>query len=136
MRFLRTLWAGPNTLLGLVACVLCRVTGGRVGVEDGVVEASGGLLRLLAVRNPVMRDGIAALTLGHAVLASDEFQLTRTRVHERVHVRQYEKWGPFFLPAYLLCSAWCLVRRRDPYRDNPFEREAYRIEAEHRERLT
>ena len=35
------------------------------------------------------------------VLGIDEFWLNETRAHERVHVRQYEHWGPLFIPAYL-----------------------------------
>jgi hypothetical protein len=42
-----------------------------------------------------------AITLGHVVLATTESALKKTRSHERVHVRQYERWGPFFIPAYL-----------------------------------
>ena len=41
-------------------------------------------------------------------------------------MRQYERWGPFFIPAYLAASLWMLVTGRDPYRENPFEREAFR----------
>jgi hypothetical protein len=47
------------------------------------------------------------------------------RAHEQVHVRQYERWGPLFVPAYLLSSLVELLRGRRPYRDNWFEREAY-----------
>jgi hypothetical protein len=64
------------------------------------------------------------MALGHVVLGRDEAALDRTRAHERVHVRQAERWGPLFVPAYLLIGAWLLVRRRDPYRDHPFEVEA------------
>ncbi len=65
------------------------------------------------------------MTLGHVVLARDELLHDLTRSHERVHVRQCERWGPFFLPAYLLSSLWLAITRKNPYRDNPFEREAY-----------
>ena len=41
--------------------------------------------------------------------------------------------GPFFLPACVASSAWCLCRRVDPYRQSVFEREAYRTEAEWRD---
>ncbi|MFO1021040.1 MAG: hypothetical protein U0903_10135 [Planctomycetales bacterium] len=41
-----------------------------------------------------------------------------------VHVRQW-LLGPFFIPAYLLCSVWLILTGRDSYRDNPFEREAF-----------
>ena len=65
------------------------------------------------------------MTLGHVILGQDLDCLRYSRRHEHVHVRQYERWGPFFLPAYLLASFILWLRDRDPYRDNPFEREAY-----------
>ena len=34
-------------------------------------------------------------------------------------------WGPFLGPAYLGCSFFLWLKGRDPYRDNPFEREAF-----------
>jgi hypothetical protein len=53
--------------------------------------------------------GALAITFGHVVLARDEAALTLTRMHERVHVRQYERWGPAFIPAYVLASAWGII---------------------------
>jgi hypothetical protein len=53
--------------------------------------------------------------------------LDHCRTHELVHVRQYERWGPLFVPAYLASSAIIWLRGGDPYRDNPFEREAYAV---------
>jgi tetratricopeptide (TPR) repeat protein len=47
------------------------------------------------------------------------------REHERVHVRQYERWGPLFIPLYLAAAAIAWWKGLDPYRDNPFEREAF-----------
>jgi hypothetical protein len=67
------------------------------------------------------------MTLGHVVLGRTASALDVSREHELVHVRQYERWGPLFIPAYLLCSALIWFRGGDAYRDNPFEREAYRI---------
>jgi hypothetical protein len=52
--------------------------------------------------------------------------LAQTRAHERAHVRQYERWGIFFLPAYLLASAGAWLRGAAPYADNVFERQARR----------
>ena len=65
------------------------------------------------------------MTLGHVVLGKDAEALEWSRSHERVHVRQCERWGPLFLPAYGVASLVALCRGRDAYRDNAFEREAY-----------
>jgi hypothetical protein len=46
-----------------------------------------------------------------------------------VHVRQYEQWGMFFLPAYALSSVWQVIHGRGGYRNNYFERHAYAVEA-------
>jgi hypothetical protein len=120
------LWALPWSSLGLAAGALAVVSGGRVRHRQGVVEFYGGALpRLLAF----MPGGgcTIAMTLGHVILGRTESALDLACDHERVHVRQYERWGPLFIPAYLLCSALIWTRGGDAYRDNPFEREAYRI---------
>jgi hypothetical protein len=59
------------------------------------------------------------------VLGSSPQMLAALRSHEQVHVRQYERWGVLFVPAYLASSAWQLLRGRHVYRDNWFEREAF-----------
>jgi hypothetical protein len=41
-----------------------------------------------------------------------------------VHVRQCERWGPAFIPAYVLAGAWAWVRHRGAYDGNRFEVEA------------
>jgi hypothetical protein len=71
---------------------------------------------------------IAAITLGHVVLAQRQEDLDRSRRHERVHVRQYERWGGLFPLIYLGASLVVLLRGGNAYRDNPFEREAFREE--------
>jgi hypothetical protein len=43
-------------------------------------------------------------------------------------VRQAEKWGPLFFPAYGVASLIAIARGRHFYRDNVFEREAYEAE--------
>ena len=121
--FLRYLWAGPTTLLGLiVAFVLIRR--GQAAVIDGVVEAHSPLLGRALDRLTPLAGGADALTLGHVVIGRDARTLEATRSHERVHVGQYELWGPFFLPAYFIAGLYALVRGRHPYFDNRFERQA------------
>lgn len=122
-RFLRYLWAGPTTLIGLVVA-FALLRRGRVALVDGVVEAHSPLLeRALASCTPLAR-GADAITLGHVVLGRDARALEMTRAHERVHVRQCEAWGPLFLPAYLLAGICALIQGGHPYFDNRFEREA------------
>lgn len=131
MRFLRPLvylWVLPGSLVGLVLAPLALLgKGGGVQLVDGVLEAYGGYLPKLLQR-PFWASGpIAAITLGHVVLGCDAATMNRTRKHERVHVRQYERWGPLFIPAYLMASVWIGWRGGNAYLDNPFEVEAYQI---------
>lgn len=119
------LWASPATIIGLLVALSVRLRGGSVNVVQGVIEVHGDFLtKLLSNRLPWLGFRMA-MTLGHVVLGTDANCLACTRRHERIHVRQYEQWGPFFLPAYLLSSLAALLRRRHPYHDNWFEREAF-----------
>ena len=119
-------WASPNTVLGLVPALLSRCCGGSLRRVSGTLEASGPLLAFLLRNATLLRGGAAAITFGHVILGRSPDVLARVRAHERVHVRQYELLGPFFLPAYLIASLWALVLGRDAYRDNVFERAARR----------
>lgn len=116
------LWASPWTCVGLGVGVACLATGGKARRGPGIVEFHGGAARWLLLAIP---GGPLAMTLGHIVLGLDATSLDVTQLHELVHVRQYERWGPLFIPAYLAC--WLVLRLagKDGYRDNPFEREAY-----------
>jgi hypothetical protein len=123
---MRYLWAAPTTLVGLAVATLA-LHGGRLTCVDGVIEAHGPLLRWALSHLTLLPGGVAAITLGHVVIATDARALERTRTHERVHVGQYERWGPFFVPAYAAASLWAFARGRHPYFDNAFEREAGRL---------
>ena len=126
------LWAFPNTLVGLVWALLARFTGGGWSVHTGVVEAHGGWVRPLLHRMPFVKGGALAITIGHVVLSQTQAGLDVTREHERVPVRQYERWGPLFVVAYVLAGVWQWAQGNDPYRDNPFEVEAYGVnQSEH-----
>ena len=122
---LRYLWAGPVSALGALLAVTARLSGGGLAVRRGVLEAAGGWLEPALERvYPPMP--IAAITLGHVVLARSAAELERTRAHERVHVRQYERWGVLFPLLYLGASLAARLAGGDAYRDNRFEREAFR----------
>ena len=119
-------WAFPTTALGLLALLLAS-TRGRVQtrIVDGVLEIHGGWITLFLRHGTLLAGGASAMTLGHVVLGQSKWLLEQTRRHERVHVRQCERWGPFFIPAYLGASLIAALRGARPYMDNPFEREAY-----------
>ena len=125
MRLLRYAWALPATVIGLPCIPLAWLTGGGVQVVEGAIEVYGGLIAWLLRRGLPVLGPAAAMTLGHVILGRDPQCLERSRRHEHVHVRQYERWGIFMLPVYLLASAVQYVRGLDPYLDNPFEREAF-----------
>jgi hypothetical protein len=121
------LWTLPTTAVGLLALVLAAIAGrrARYAVVNGVLEVHGGLVTWLLENFTLLAGGASAMTLGHVVLGRNERLLDLTRDHERVHVRQCERWGPLFIPAYLLASLLIFLRGGNAYRDNPFEREAF-----------
>lgn len=124
LKLLGIVWASPNTALGLMLGGLGLCTGGRVDVRRGCLEFSGGLVRWLVCHLP-LGDATLAITLGHTILGQNQSGLAIARDHEHVHVAQYERWGPFFLPAYFASSVWLWIMGRDAYLDNPFEVAAY-----------
>ena len=132
-RALAYAWAAPNTALGLVAGLAMLATGGRVRILRRTFEFSGGLLPLGLARLPQgltwLPQGcrFSAITLGHVILGVNSQLLDTLRDHEQVHVAQYERWGPFFIPTYVLSSAWQMCRGRCAYRDNYFERQAHAL---------
>ena len=102
-----SLWAGPNSLVGLLGAVS---TGVRPVRWRGVLlfeDARGGLARWLRWQ------GFTAITLGHVIVANRPLD-DRLLAHELEHVAQHERWGPLYYPAYLLASL-------RGYRRNPFE---------------
>jgi hypothetical protein len=120
MKWLRWLWPAPWTAFGLLAGALMCLGGARVRRRDGCVEFLGG-----AFGRAVAAHGrFAAMTLGHVILATSQEQAEHLGAHERVHVRQYERWGPLFVPAYLVAGGWQWLCGRCAYADNPFERAA------------
>ena len=119
-------WTLPTTFVGLLFLPLVLLSRrGGAQVVDGVLELYGGPVAFALRHCTLLRGGASAMTLGHVVLGRDRRLLDLTRAHERVHVRQCERWGPLFIPAYLLASVLVLLRGGRPYEDNPFEREAY-----------
>ena len=127
-RWIRYGWAFPATVVGLMFVLLAWLSGGRARVVDGVIEVQGGLVTLFLRGGFLGFSAASARTLGHVILGLDQANLDSSRLHERTHVRQYERWGVLLLPAYLVSSWLAWLRGLDPYYDNRFEREAFEAE--------
>ena len=117
---LKYIWASPASAIGVCAACFAGLAGAEVKRVSGVLEVS------LAPRSAMLCNAVtclpfAAITLGHIVIARNAQQQAALRQHERVHVAQYELWGPLFLLAYPLESLFQLLRGRQPYQDNRFE---------------
>ena len=119
------LCASPWSCLGLVIGLLGLATSGCVRRGPGILEFHGGAVAWAMEHLP---GGPFAMALGHVVLGRTQASLDIAQSHEFVHVRQYERWGPLFGPAYLACALGMWLQGRDAYRDNPFEREAFENE--------
>lgn len=116
-------WASPNSVIGLAAGGAMILLGGQARRIAGVLEIAGGLVGTQLAGKRIALPW-RAITLGHVILGIDVAALEQSRAHEHVHVRQYEQWGPFVLPAYVASSLWQLACGRRCYRDNWFERQA------------
>ena len=115
----RYAWAAPTTLVGLVAGFLTLATGGRAQVREGALEFYGGFATWFS-----RLVGFGAMTLGHVILGRDALCLDLFRDHEQAHVRQVERWGIAFIPAYLAASYIAWRKGLHYYHDNWFERDA------------
>jgi hypothetical protein len=121
----RVIWASPWSLFGILVGVVTLLCGtGHVRRSGRVIEFFGRGPTWFLRFFPFVA-GASAVTFGHVVLARTAADMDACREHELVHVRQYERWGPLFVPAYLLCWLVQMLRGKSGYWDNPFEREAY-----------
>jgi hypothetical protein len=126
-RLYKYIWALPNSILGVILGLIILCLGGHARFLSGALEFYGGLFGRLIRKAPAFLS-FEAVTLGHVLIGINDARLESGREHEHIHIRQYERWGPFFLPAYAMSSLWQIACRRRWYRDNIFEREAYALE--------
>lgn len=100
------LWTLPNTLLGLAVGAVAVILGARAQAGRNAIEfLDQPFVALL---------GKSAITLGNTIHYApgrepgqvvrryDGRGLVRLGEHERAHTRQYERWGPLFLVAYMV----------------------------------
>jgi hypothetical protein len=110
-------WTVPNTVLGLVLGALTfqlpRAHGGAFVFD----RTPRGLTRILRAMNR------RAMTVGFVIVAAVPVE-GRLLAHERHHIRQYSRWGPFFIPVYLVLAI------PYGYRRHPMERAARRAAGE------
>ena len=123
-RALRMLWAAPWSLLGLLIGLVGLLSGGQVQRKGRLLEFFGGCLPAILRVFPFF-SGSPVATFGHVVLGRSDRYLNACRKHQFVHVRQYERWGLLFVPAYLACSLALWFSGKNPYHDNPFEWAAF-----------
>jgi hypothetical protein len=90
-------WTAPNTLLGLVLGLLTfqvpRLAHGLVLFD----RCPRGLTALMRRANR------GAMTVGFVVLSATPVE-GALLAHEKHHVRQYCRWGPLFIPVYLVLA--------------------------------
>lgn len=121
IRILRYLWASPCSAVGLALALPGLLLGSTSRLVDGTIEISlAASLRRLGLRRLPFR----AITFGHVIIGTSRASLRMFRSHEQVHVRQHELWGVFFFLVYPLSSLIQLLRGRNPYWHNRFERQA------------
>lgn len=128
MRFWFYLWVLPVSVVGWLLALLAWMSNGSVQWVDGVLEVSGGWPAKMLCHGFPFCGPATAITLGHVVFGTSQQALDTTRTHERVHVRQYERWGVLFVLAYPLAGAWAWIKGGNPYWDNVFERQARELE--------
>lgn len=117
------LWAAPCTALGLLLALLACLVGARARMVNGVIEVAFAP-QTTSHRRRISRLPFCAITLGHVIVGINHAELHRLRAHERVHVRQYERWGALLLLAYPASSLLQWIHGRRPYWDNHFEVQA------------
>ena len=110
-------WTSPNTLIGLV---LGLCTFQRPRVADGAIIFDRAPRGLTAV---MLRAHRVAMTVGFVILSARPVT-GRLLAHEQHHIRQYEAWGPLFIPVYLVLAIGY------GYRRHPMEIRAQRAAGE------
>jgi hypothetical protein len=127
LRGLRAAWrAFPGDLMALL---VIRASGiPPVGREVRIADTAALVFEHPAAAHYLDHQWIPvhAQTLGRYVFARDRLS-DRTIAHEMEHVRQWERLGPLFLPAYVASSGLALLRGRSAYEANRFE-EAARLQ--------
>lgn len=107
--------------------VIGRAVMWRCGIPAPTREHDAGDVRAVLVEDPrialwfrAQLLPVQAQTLGRYVLSRNPLA-PDTLAHEVEHVRQWERFGPFYLPLYFGWSAVAALRGKRAYWDNGFE---------------
>jgi hypothetical protein len=119
------IWAAPLTAFGVAPAFLVWLARGHARWCDGALDVHGPIARRVLTL-PWLN--FSAITIGHIIIARDADCCARAGAHERVHVRQGERWGPLFPLLYCGAGLWQMVLGRTFYWDNPFEVAARRAD--------
>lgn len=114
-------WVAPITCLSLPLIPLAKLTGGTYWVHTGVIEVCGGAVGSWLARGIPVFGVVNAITIGHLVAGISPQHLVNSRVHERVHVCQFERWGCFFPLVYAAAGLKAHWQGKHFYWDNPYE---------------
>ncbi len=117
------LWASPCSAIGIVLAGIALALGGRAKWSAGALEVTY-RHSLASCGNLAGRLPFRGIVFGHVILAVTGEELRTIGPHERVHVEQYERWGPLFFLAYGASSLWQLINGRSAYWHNYFEVQA------------
>ncbi|HRJ54517.1 MAG TPA: hypothetical protein PLE99_17275 [Candidatus Thiothrix moscowensis] len=118
------LWVAPVSVLFAPLAWLAKWTGGGYNIHSGVLEIWGGAVGAWLDRGLPFLGPANAFTVGHVVVGISPQHLDSSRVHERTHVAQFERWGFLFPLVYLLAGLWVKWQGKRMYWDNPYEIEA------------
>ena len=130
LKTLRYLWVAPISLGCVPLAALAWATGGHFALHSGVLEIWGGYIGKRLQQGLPLFGRVNAFTLGHVVIGVSPAHLAASRVHERVHVAQFERWGVLFPLVYAI-AGWRAQRRGGhAYWDNPYEIEARQAAAQ------
>ncbi len=122
----RYLWVAPISVWFLPLALLAKWTGGGYALHTGVLEIWGGWVGRWLDRGIPFLGAVNAVTVGHIVAGVSPQHLRSSRVHERVHVEQFERWGCLFPCVYFIAGVRAQRRGGSFYWDNPYEIEARR----------
>jgi hypothetical protein len=132
IRGARAAWrALPGDLMAFLVMRSCGIPRTGLGREVRSAATSAIVVEHPAAAHYLDHQWIPvhAQTLGRYVFARERLS-DRTIAHEMEHVRQWERLGPLFLPAYVASSGVALLRGLHPYGANRFEVAARRQESD------